>query len=68
MGPVARQVDDNQGIQSILCCALHHYLIQVIPTVVDDDLVPGMVKDLSLRPIHSNQVGSLLNQSAQACF
>ena len=32
MGPVTRQVDDDQGIQSILCCALHYYLIQVIPT------------------------------------
>ena len=25
MGPVARQVDEDQAIQSILCCALYHY-------------------------------------------
>src|ERR1700730_15047278 len=38
MGPVARQVDDHQGIQSILCCALHHYLIQVIPTSSEEGI------------------------------
>src|ERR1700722_19622944 len=30
IGPVARQVNDDQAIQSILCCTLHHYSIQVI--------------------------------------